>query len=69
MITYINSIINNLPQKNHKVILTIEFNEAFTSSEGENLKLVKYTFIVDPIFNKHSTEIEPNIYKRDSMQI
>ena len=54
---------NELISPNHEVILLVDANEAFISSEYGLTKLTRKTNLTDPIFNKHGSHLEPNTHK------
>ena len=60
---------NELISYTHEVILLVDTNEAFISSERGLTKLTRKTNLTDPIFNKHGSHFETNTYKRGSSQI
>ena len=62
-------IINSIQSTNHQVILLIDANESFNSSEKGISSLVEHTRMIDHIANKHGTSDEPNTNKSDSKRI
>ena len=54
---------NELISPNHEVILLVDVNEAFISSECGLSKLTRKTNITDPIFNQNGSHLEPNTHK------
>ena len=54
---------NELISPNHEVILLVDVNEAFISSECRLSKLTRKTNITDPIFNQNGSHLEPNTHK------
>ena len=54
---------NELISPNHEVILLVDANEDFISSECGLSKFTRKKYITDPIFNKHGSHLEPNTHK------
>ena len=69
MIEDLAKTINSIQSTNHQVILLIDANESFNSSEKGISSLVEHTRIRDPIANKHGTIDEPNTHKSGSKRI
>ena len=61
--------INDLSSPHHEVILLLDANETFISSECVLSKLTRKTSITDPIFNKRGNNLKPNTYKRGISRI
>ena len=54
---------NEIKSLTHEVLLLVDANEAFISSECGLSKFTQSTNITDPIFNKHGSHLEPNTHK------
>ena len=63
MLQYLMIFTNELISPNHEVLLLVDANEAFISSECEFFKLTRSTNLTDPIFNKYGSHLEPNTHK------
>lgn len=60
---------NEIKSLTHEVLLLVDVNEAFISSECGLSKFTQSTHMTDPIFNKHGSHLEPNIHKNDVSRI
>ena len=69
MIEDLITTINSIQSTNHQVILLIDANESFNSSEKGISSLVEHTRMIDPLANKHGTSNEPNTHKSGSERI
>ena len=54
---------NEIKSLTHEVLLLVDANEAFISSECGLSKFTQPTNITDPIFNKHGSHLEPSTHK------
>ena len=61
--------INEIKSITHEVLLLVDANEDFISSECGLSKFTQSTNMTDPIFNKHGNHLEPNTHKNGVSRI